>query len=247
MTADFATLSVDLLPDRAVVVLNRPAVRNAIDSTMVAELHRVCGRLEEHPVPLLLTGSGDVFSAGADVRALRERGREEALQGINSRLFDRVAALPQPTVALVNGPAVGGGAELTYACDIRLAATGAVFRNPEPALGIMAAAGACWRLPELTNKAVAKQVLLGGYSLDAARALELGLVAEVLDPAELLGRGHRLIEQILRSSALALRLTKLTVDAPQAHPIGHDLAQAILFETQDKKDRMTNFLDSGNQ
>ena len=87
--------------------------------------------------------------------------------GINSRLFDRIARLPLPTVAAVDGYALGGGAELAYACDIRLASPAAVFGNPEPGLGILAAAGACWRLGELVGRSVAKQVLLGGR--DAGR------------------------------------------------------------------------------
>src|SRR6185312_1397756 len=98
-------------------------------------------------------------------------GRDQALQGINSRLFDRIARLPMPTVAAVDGYALGGGAELAYACDVRLASPAAVFGNPEPGLGILAAAGACWRLAELTGRSVAKQILLGGYQVDAEAAL----------------------------------------------------------------------------
>lgn len=237
-------LLVQDLPDRVVVTLNRPAVRNAIDLSMVAELHAVCERLEDAPRPLLLTGAGGSFAAGADIAQLRERGRTEALQGINRRIFDRIAALPQPTVAAVDGPALGGGAELAYACDIRLASSTAVFGNPEPGLGIMAAAGASWRLSELLGRSVAKQVLLAGATLSAERAFQLGLVSEVVDAESLLDHANELIDRILRSSPLALRLTKAVVDSPGCHPIADELAQAVLFETADKRERMTAFLDS---
>ena len=97
---------------------------------MIRELHDVCARLEDEPRLLLLTGDGGTFAAGADIAELRERGRDQALQGINSRLFDRIARLPLPTVAAVDGYALGGGAELAYACDIRLAVAGRGVRQP---------------------------------------------------------------------------------------------------------------------
>jgi enoyl-CoA hydratase/carnithine racemase len=240
-----STLRVDERPDRVVVTLDRPSVRNAIDLSMVGELHAVCDLLERTPKPLLLTGAGGIFAAGADIAELRDRGRDEALQGINRRIFDRIAALPHPTVAAVDGPALGGGAELAYACDIRLASPTAVFGNPEPGLGIMAAAGASWRLSELLGRSVAKQVLLGGAVLDAQRAFQLGLVSEVVDAESLVSRANALIDRIVRSSPLALRLTKALLDSPGAHPIADELAQAVLFETADKRDRMTAFLNRG--
>lgn len=239
----FTTLVLDDRPDRMVVTLDRPASRNAIDLAMITELRAVCDRLEIDPKPMVITGSGGTFAAGADIAQLRERGREEALQGINSRLFDRIARLPQPTVAAIDGPALGGGAELAYACDIRLGTPAAVFGNPEPGLGILAAAGASWRLAELVGRSVAKQVLLAGLVLDAERALQVGLLAEVVPAADLLGRADQLVDRMLACAPLALRLTKLVLDAPGAHPLADDLAQAILFQTPEKHGRMTAFLD----
>jgi enoyl-CoA hydratase len=237
-----STLTVDELDDRVVVTLSRPEARNAINAAMVGELHQVCAALEERPRLLLITGAGGVFAAGADIGELRDRGREQALQGINSRLFDRIARLPMPTVAAVDGYALGGGAELAYACDLRLASPAAVFGNPEPGLGILAAAGACWRLRDLVGASVAKQVLLAGRRLDAEDALRLGLVAEVVPAQDLFEHAHALLDRMARSGPLALRLTKLVADAPGGHPAVDDLAQAILFESADKHDRMTAFL-----
>jgi len=239
------TLDVQELGDRVVVTLRRPEARNAINAAMVRELHDVCAALEERPRLLLLTGDGGTFAAGADIAELRERGREQALQGINSRLFDRIARLPLPTVAAVDGHALGGGAELAYACDIRIASLTATFGNPEPGLGILAAAGACWRLRELVGASVAKQVLLAGRRLDAEDAYRLGLVLEVVPAGDLLKRAHGLLDRIARSGPLALRLTKLVCDAPGGHPVADDLAQAILFESDDKRARMDAFLAGG--
>jgi enoyl-CoA hydratase/carnithine racemase len=136
-----------------------------------------------------------------------------------------------------------GGAELAYACDLRIAGPDAKFGNPEPGLGILAAAGACWRLPELVGESVAKQVLLAGRNLDARAALATGLVIDVVAAEALLDEAHSLLDTMARSSATALRLTKLVVDSPGAHPVTDDLAQAVLFEGQDEHDRMTRFLD----
>jgi enoyl-CoA hydratase/carnithine racemase len=212
---------------------------------MVRELHEVCTSLEERPRLLLLTGDGGTFAAGADIGELRERSRDQALQGINSRLFDRIARLPLPTVAAVDGYALGGGAELAYACDLRLASPAAVFGNPEPGLGILAAAGACWRLRDLVGGSVAKQVLLGARRLDADDAYRFGLVAEIVPAGDLLKRAHSLLDRMAKSGSLALRLTKLVADAPGGHPLTDDLAQAILFESAEKRSRMDTFLAGG--
>lgn len=239
----YETLRVEEREDRVVVTLHRRETRNAISAAMIRELHTVCELLERAPRLLLLTGHGGVFAGGADIAELLRRGREEALQGINSRLFERVRRLPMPTLAAVDGWALGGGAELAYACDLRIAGPDAVFGNPEPRLGILAAAGACWRLPELVGESVAKQILLAGRTLNAQAAAATGLVIDVVPAEELLERAHALLDHMARSSATALRLTKLVVDSPGAHPVADDLAQAVLFEGPDKQDRMTRFLD----
>lgn len=230
--------------DRVVVRLARPEVRNAIDQQMVAELHEVCAGLESDPRILLLTGSGGTFAAGADIAQLRERRRDDALRGINSGLFDRIRRLPMPTIALVEGYALGGGAELAYACDFRVGTPTTKIGNPEPGLGILAAAGATWRLVELVGEPVAKEILLAGRVLDADEAHALRLLNEVVEADDLLAAGHRWADRIAKQAPLAVRLTKTVFHAPRdAHPVIDDIAQAVLFETADKQDRMTAFLE----
>lgn len=242
MTA-FTVLNMQHGEDRVVVELNRPRARNAINATMVTELHEMCAELERTPKILILTGAGTDFAAGADIAELRERGRDEALAGINRAVFDRIAALPMPTIAAVEGNALGGGAELTYACDIRIAGAGARFGNPEAGLGILAAAGASYRLAELIGKSIAKQVILGGRILDADAAFRHGLLTDVVDTGEARTAACALADRIGRSSPLALRLSKAVIDAAGPHPLLDDLAQAVLFESADKKERMTRFLE----
>ncbi|MEV0155365.1 enoyl-CoA hydratase/isomerase family protein [Micromonospora sp. NPDC050686] len=238
-------LRIEERPDRLVVTLDRPEKRNAIDADLIGELHEVCAELEARPRLLLLTGGAEgIFAGGADIGQLRERGRLDALAAINQAAFARIRALPMPTVAAVDGPALGGGAELAYACDLRVCTDRAVFGQPEVRLGILAGAGATHRLPALIGEARAKELLFTGRRVDAAEALRIGLVNRVVEPAGLLAAAHALLDEIAKGSALAVRLTKLAVDAPPAaHPQLDLLSQAVLFEDEEKHRRMTEFLE----
>jgi len=239
-----AALKLTMNDDRVVVQLARPESRNAIDQQMVDELHEVCHSLEQDPRVMLLIGAGGTFAAGADIGQLRERRRTDALRGINSGVFTRIQRLPMPTIALLDGFALGGGAELAYACDFRLGTARTKIGNPEPGLGIMAAAGATWRLRELVGEPLAKEILFAGRTLSAQEAHGVHLLSEIVEPDDLLSAGHRLADRIVAQGALAIRLTKSTFHAPRdAHPLVDDLAQAILFETEAKERRMTAFLE----
>lgn len=247
-TTSYDGIRVEHLDDRVLVSLDRPEVKNAIDAGMVESLHRVCADLEREPRPLVLTGGTEIFAAGADIAQLRQRNRLDALAGINSGLFDRIARLPLPTVAAVAGPAIGGGAELAYACDFRIGTPTVRFGNPEGQLGILAAAGAAWRLPELVGEPLAKELMLAGRTLDADQAFAVRLLNEVVPAAALLPTAHRWVDRILRNAPLALRLTKLALRAPrESHPVFDNVAQAILFETEEKHARMDAFLDRGKR
>jgi enoyl-CoA hydratase len=235
-------LLVDDQADRTVVLLNRPDSRNAIDLAMVDALHEVCRGLESEPRVALIRGSGGTFAAGADIAQLRERRRDDALRGINSGIFDRIRRLPMPVIALIEGYALGGGAELAYACDFRIGTPTTRIGNPEPGLGILAAAGAGWRLRELVGEPIAKEILLAGRILDADKALACRLLNEVAEDVE--AAGHRLADRIVAQAPLAIRLTKSVFHAPRdAHPLIDDVAQAVLFETDEKYERMTAFLE----
>ncbi|WP_211879712.1 enoyl-CoA hydratase/isomerase family protein [Pseudarthrobacter albicanus] len=242
--ADFGTLKVQELQDRVVVLLNRPEVRNAIDQQMVDELHAVCAALEQNPRVLIIAGTDGVFASGADIAQLRERRRDDALHGINSGIFVRIAKLPMPVIAALDGFCLGGGAELAYAADFRIGTPGVRIGNPETGLGILAAAGASWRLKELVGEPVAKEILLAGLVLRAEQALAVHLITEIHEAPELMDAAHALADRIARQDPLAVRITKSVFHAPaEAHPLIDQLAQGILFESQAKFDRMQAFLD----
>lgn len=240
----FHALLVEERSDRVVVLLNRPEVRNAIDQQMVDELHTVCTALEQNPKVLIIAGTDGVFASGADIAQLRERRRDDALQGINSTIFVRIAKLPMPVIAALDGYCLGGGAELAYAADFRIGTPAVRIGNPETGLGILAAAGASWRLKELVGEPVAKQILLAGRVLGAEEALAVNLITGIHEPDGLLDAAHQLADGIGRQDPLAVRITKSVFHAPaEAHPLIDQLAQGILFESEAKFERMQKFLD----
>lgn len=251
MADDYTTLLVEDREDRLHVRLNRPEARNAINRVMARELDNICASLEDIPKVLILSGtqtpSGGVFASGADIAELRERRQNEALAGINSGVFTRIAKLPLPVIAALDGYALGGGAELAYAADFRIGTPRLKIGNPETGLGILAAAGASWRLRELVGEPVAKEILLAGRILGAEEALELHLITGIYPAEELLQAADALADRICRQDPLAVRITKSVFHSPAgAHPVIDQLAQGILFESEAKFDRMQEFLNKKN-
>jgi enoyl-CoA hydratase len=239
-----STILVTRLVDRVVVQLNRPDVRNAINQAMVDELHTVCAELEVDPRILILVGGDGVFASGADIAELRERTAADALKGINTHLFMRIADLPMPVIAALDGYALGGGAELAYAADFRIGTPRLKIGNPETGLGIIAPAGALWRLRELVGEPLAKEILLAGRVLDADEALAATLVTRIADPGDLLAAAHSLADEIASKDPLATRYTKSILRVPRGEHPGIDLeAQGVLFESSEKQRRMTEFLE----
>lgn len=248
----FRTLTAEDAGTHLLVRLNRPEVRNAIDQAMVDDLHAVCDLLEREPRVLVLTGCEaggrngprGIFASGANITQLRERRRDDALAGINSRVFDRIAKLPMPVIAAVDGFALGGGAELALAADFRLGTAAVRFGQPETNLGIIAAAGGLWRLREITGEQVAKDILLAGRTLTGAECLDHGVLLSLHDPADLLDAAAELAGRIAAQDPLAVRVSKRVFAMPRdAHPAVDELAQAILFESEAKFDRMQDFID----
>ncbi|WP_425845364.1 enoyl-CoA hydratase/isomerase family protein [Agrococcus sp. TSP3-2-1] len=224
--------------------LDRPEKRNAIDQDLVDALHALCARLEVERRTLVITGSGGTFAAGADIAQLRERRATDALKGINTRCFQRIRALPMPVIAVLDGYALGGGAELAYAADIRIGTPSLKIGNPETGLGIIAAAGATWRLKEIVGDALAAEMLLTGRILGADEALAAGLVSTVVESHAALEHAASLAERIAALDPAATQATKRALLAPaSAHPEIELAEQAVLFESPEKQRRMTEFLE----
>ena len=235
----------------ATLTVNRPEVRNALNLETVKEFHDALRELsaDKDVGILIITGAGDqAFVSGADINDIRRRTLEDGLAAINSSLFSEVERFPRPTIAAVNGFAVGGGCELALACDIRVASDNARFGQPELNLGIIPGAGATQRLPRVIGLGRAKHLILTGEIIDAQRALEFGLVTAVAPAAELMARARDMASRILRVGPLAARLAKIALNASARVDLDsglliETLAQAICFDSEDKIEGATAFLE----
>jgi enoyl-CoA hydratase len=223
--------------------LDRPDKRNAIDQAMAEDFAAALDDARRQPCVLIVhSTTPGIFAAGADIAELRDRDADAALLAINAGLFERLEAHRWPTIALVDGAALGGGCELALACDFRLATERAVFGQPELSLGILAGAGGNWRLAQLAGLGTARRMLYAGARLDAGEALRAGLVDEVA--ADVTAAGRDLAATIAKRSWRALELTKLALRSQRQATTTFDLAaQALLFGTEDKYERMTAFLE----
>ena len=236
-------LLVDRRDDRVVATINRAEKRNAIDQETVDALHALCAELEADPRTLILTGTGGHFAAGADIAQLRARRADDARRSINATAFTRIAELPMPVIAALDGYTLGGGAELAYAADIRIATGSLRIGNPETGLGIIAAAGATWRLPAIVGRSRAADLLLTGRTLGAEEALTWGLISAIHPVEQLLPEAHALADRIAANDPLATRHTKTALRAgPDEHPHIDEELQAELFESPEKERRMAAFL-----
>jgi len=223
--------------------LNRPDKRNAIDAATSNAFSAALDDARTRPCVLIVHSvTPGIFAAGADIAELRERDADAALLAINAGLFEKLEAHRWPTIAAVDGPALGGGCELALACDFRIASGRASFGQPELSLGILAGAGGNWRLAQAAGQQVARRMLYAGARLNAAQALAAGLADEIADDPS--AAAVALAGQITRQSWRALELTKLALRSHRPATTTFDMAaQALLFGSQDKYDRMTAFLD----
>ena len=245
MTDGHGTLVSERRDDVLLVGFNRPEKRNALDKATADALHRVLDdAAPERCILVLHSTTPGMFVAGADIGELLERDADDAFMAINAGLFERLEAHRWPTIAVVDGPALGGGCELAMACDMRVASARARFAQPELALGILAGAGANWRLAQLVGLGLARRMLYTGETLDARQALAAGLVDAVHEPEAVLDAGLEMARSIATRSWRALELTKLSLRLHRPATTTFDVtANALLFESDDKRARMQAFLD----
>ena len=244
-------IKVDTSEGIATLTIDRPEVKNALDLATVGEIRAALQTVAANADAgvLIVTGAGDAaFVSGAAINDIRARGRDEGLAAINSSLFAEVERFPRPTIAAVNGYALGGGCELALACDIRIAADTAKFGQPELGLGIIPGAGATQRLPRLIGMGRAKHLILTGEVIDAKQALEIGLVTAIAPPGQLQIRARELAKRVLRQGPLAARLAKVALNASARVDMDsglliETLAQAICYASEDKIEGTAAFLE----
>ena len=235
----------------ATLTVNRPQVRNALDQATWKEIRQALDEVAEDEAVhvLIVTGTGEkAFASGADLRWLRDRSMLATLEAYPQGVLAALESLAKPSIAAVNADALGGGCELAMACDIRIASERARFGQPEVRLGILPGAGGTQRLPRLVGMAKAKELILTGDIIDAAEALRIGLVNQVVPHDQLLAAATAMAEKIMQRGPIAVRLAKAAVQAGMEFGTGagyafERLAQTVLFGTEDHTEGIDAFLE----
>lgn len=234
------------------VTVNRPEKLNALNKTVLAELHALIDDVYTNPEVhgVIITGAGPkAFVAGADITEFLGISPDAAaaLAKNGQDIFANIERCPKPVIAAVNGFALGGGCELAMACHIRLASTAAKFGQPEVNLGIIPGYGGTQRLPQLVGKGKAMELILSGNLIDAAHALQIGLVNYVTDPEQLIPETEKLMLAILSKSPLAVSKSIAAINAGFEHGLNGYEEEIRLFGdcagSEEMKEGVSAFLE----
>jgi enoyl-CoA hydratase/carnithine racemase len=248
-----ASIRVEVSESIATLTIDRPSVKNALDLQTVNEARSALASLAHDAGVgvLIVTGAGETsFVSGADINDIRARGRDEGLAAINSSLFAEIERFPRPTIAAINGYALGGGCELALACDFRVMADNGNIGQPEILLGIIPGAGGTQRLPRLIGPARAKDIIFSGRFLKGYEALNIGLVDAVVPAEKVWETALEMAERYAKGPTVALRAAKIAVN----RGLQTDLQNGLLieremfvnlFSTQDQKIGMRTFIEKG--
>lgn len=233
--------------DQAVTVaFARSEKRNALDVETSHALAAALDEAAEVPLPLVLrSATPGMFVAGTDVASLKQRTVEDSLGRLNARLFQRVADHPWPTIAVVEGWALGGGCELAMACDVRITTADARWGLPEVTLGIIPSGGGLTRLARLIGASMATDLVMTGRRIDGAEAHRIGLAQRLVANDETVDEClGTLLEDLGRTSVQAVRLAKeaMRVEGDR-HRLVDAAAQALCIASDDAQQRMTDLLE----
>ncbi len=237
----------------AIATIDRPKALNALNSEVLNDLNTLVDTVNADPEirVLILTGSGEkAFVAGADIGEMSSlsKAEGEAFGKKGNDVFRRIETLPIPVIAAVNGYALGGGCELSMACDIRIASDTAVFGQPETGLGITPGFGGTQRLARLIGPGMAKQLIYSARNIKADEALRIGLVNAVYPAEELMAAAEKLAETIARNAPIAVRACKKAINEGLEQPMDEAIVLeeklfGSCFETEDQKEGMGAFLE----
>lgn len=248
----FQTISFHQEGRLGLLTIQRPESLNALNTKVLAELHELFASLKiSKPGVLIVTGSGEKsFVAGADIKEMESmtasQAKEFALRG--QALFRQLEEFPFPTIAAVNGFALGGGLELALACDWIVANNRAKWGLPEVSLGLIPGYGGTQRLSRVVGKALAKRVALTGEVFTAAQGYAWGLFTEIVEPADLMGVVRKQAETVLTRAPLALEFTKRSIEKGFDESLPNGLKQEAeffgqAFQTKDHSEGILAFIE----
>ncbi|MFL2961824.1 MAG: enoyl-CoA hydratase/isomerase family protein [Candidatus Poseidoniaceae archaeon] len=246
----------------AKVTINRPDKLNALNQDVVSALKEMCAWAENNDSVrcVVITGAGpnpapegkrakpNAFVAGADITEFVGKGSEEILELFTDNAIEAIWNLSKPTIAMVDGFALGGGCEVACSCDIRIASTRAIFGTPEIKLGLIPGYGGTQRLVNLVGYGKAMEMMMSGNNVDAEEAHRLGIANQLCTPEELLETTMTLAQTIAGKSMHTLRVAKKTIRAALDNGLTEGvkieaLAFANLFDTEDKEIGVQAFLN----
>lgn len=235
-----------------VITMNRPEALNALNEEVLRDLNTVLDQVEadDEILVAVVTGAGRSFVAGADIGQMSTLSAVEGKKfgAFGNSVFLKLENLPKPTIAAVNGFALGGGCELSMACDIRVASEKAKFGQPEVGLGITPGFGGTQRLARIVGMSNAMEMILTARNIDANRAKEIGLVSYVVPAEELMDKALELANAIAKNAQVAVRQSKAAmrrgIQTDVATGIAYETeAFGLCFSTEDQKDAMKAFVN----
>ena len=239
------------------IKINRPEKLNAMNVDLARELIKSFEALshDEGVRAIILTGEGDrAFSAGADIEYMSKITPEESVEyaKLGQLLAQTVELVPQPTIAAINGYALGGGCELAMSCDIRIASKTAKLGQPEVTIGIPPGWGGTQRLMRLVGIAKAKEIVYTGKTISADEAYRIGLVNSVVEPESLTDATESMAKTIAANSVMGVRMSKISINTGRNADLATGLGVELLawrncFTHSDRKDLMTAFVDKSKK
>jgi enoyl-CoA hydratase/carnithine racemase len=226
------------------IAFNRPAYRNALNRDLTNAITEALRDAVELGYPLVLrSATAGMFLAGADLHELRVRTTADSLARINAGLFRTVCEFPFPTIALVDGAALGGGCELAMACDFRITTDSAQWGLPEVRLGIIPSAGALTRLAPLVGQGMARELILTGRRIDGVEAHRIGLANRVTPAQHLDDALSDLLAELKQAAPLAVRLAKEAMRVTgDEHRLVDAAAQALCLSSEQTQLRLSTAL-----
>ncbi len=247
------TVLLELKEHIAVITINRPKALNALSTQVLTDLNCALNEVEktESVYAVIITGAGEKsFVAGADISEMKDKNVEEAaVYGrFGNDVFTRIENFRCPVIAAVNGFALGGGCELSMACDIRIASSNARFAQPETGLGITPGFGGTQRLARLVGAGIAKELIYTCRQVKAEEALAIRLVNKVVEPDELMDEAMKIAQSISKNAPIAVKRSKKAINeglqTDMAGGVSIEINEfSACFDTEDQKMAMNAFIN----
>lgn len=248
---EYKNIKIDIENGIAILTINRPEVRNALDYLTWDEIREGMRELkhnEEVNVIILTGAGGKAFASGADINSLQKRTVVEQMNSEVNDILYEISNLNKPVIAAIDGYALGGGCELAMACDIRIATKKSKFGQPEVNLGIIPGGGGTQRLQRLVGIGMAKLLIFTGEIIPAEEAARIGLIEKVVEEVDILDSAMEIAEKIKAKGPLAITLAKMSINIGADTDLRTGLyferyAQAVAFSSDDKAEGTAAFIE----